>query len=51
MISKLADRARVLAATPGEHLALPVAGRLVAAWTCTTLHSVRDHLRAADWTF
>jgi hypothetical protein len=106
MISELAERARVLAATPGEHLALPVAGRLIAAlgqatlYAATnrnaahkvpamdlqqaaeaitglglaiaecppgqnlvpvpadivtssriTLHSLRDHLRAADWTF
>jgi hypothetical protein len=106
MISELADRQRVLAATPAEHLALPVAGRLIAALgqatlyaainrnavqkapamdlrqaaeaitglglaiaecppgqnlvpvpadivmsSRTTLHSLRDHLRAADWTF
>jgi hypothetical protein len=106
MINELADRQRVLAATPEEHLALPVAGRLIAALgqatlyaatnrnaarkvpamdlqqaaeaitglglaiaecppgqnlvpvpaeivmsSRTTLHSLRDHLRAGDWTF
>lgn len=106
MISEVSDRALVLAGTPAEHLAFPVAGRLLAALgratlyaavnhnaarqvpamdlqqaaeavtglglavaecppgqslvavpadivmgTRSTLHSLRDHLRAGDWTF